>query len=256
MNILKIQPNIETKKIVTFMQKTLKRENIRHVVIGVSGGIDSTTSLFLLANAFPKEHIFPVHLYFFTPQKKTIEMITKKAGIPKENLTFLSIKNPVHTFQLSLHVSIEEKIRLGNIMARTRMIMLYDLAKKYRALVCGTENKSEYFLGYFTRFGDEASDIEPLRHLYKAQVYQLAKFLNVPKEIITQEPSAGLWHGQTDEEEFGFSYKDADQVLYLYFEKNKSVDEIGKMGFENAEKIIDWTKLVDFKHHTPYILSS
>lgn len=137
-------------------------------------------------------------------------------------------------------------------MARARMVILYDLAKKHQALVCGTENKSEFRLGYFTRFGDEASDFEPIQHLYKTQVYQLAKYLNIPKNIILQVPTAGLWEGQTDEGEFGFSYKEADIVLYLYFDKGKAISQIITKGFPNAQKIIDRAKANSFKHHLPY----
>ena len=139
-------------------------------------------------------------------------------------------------------------------MARVRMIILFDLAKKYGSLVCGTENKSEKLLGYFTRFGDSASDIEPLSHLYKTQVYQLAKYLKVPEKIINQVPTAGLWTGQTDEDEFGFTYQEADQVLHQYFDKKKSAGQIKKLGFKNTDKIIK--RIVDnqFKFQTPYSL--
>ena len=109
----------------------------------------------------------------------------------------------------------DDQLRLGNIMARVRMICLYDLAKQLDALVCGTENKSEKYLGYFTRFGDEASDIEPIMHLYKTEVYELAKHLGIPGAIVAKPPSADLWSEQTDERELGFSYKEADQVLHV-----------------------------------------
>jgi NAD+ synthase len=135
------------------------------------------------------------------------------------------------------------------------MTILYDLARKHNALVCGTENKSEKLLGYFTRFGDEASDFEPIQHLYKTQVYQLAKYLNVPKEIVDSPPTAGLWEGQTDEKDFGFSYKEADIVLYLYFEKKNSLSEIISRGFPNANKIIDRARKNAFKHHLPYTIT-
>lgn len=98
-------------------------------------------------------------------------------------------------------------------------MILFDQAKKYNALVCGTENKSEHLLGYFTRFGDQASDIEPIIHLNKTQVYQLACFLNLPQAVINQLPNANLWRNQIDEKEFGFSYQEGDPVLYLFFEK-------------------------------------
>ena len=147
-----------------------------------------------------------------------------------------------------------DKVRLGNIMARIRMIIIYDLAKKHNALVAGTENQSEYLLGYFTRFGDQASDFEPIQHLYKTQVYQLAKFLGVPKNIIEKEPTAGLWNGQTDEGEFGFTYQEADQVLYLYYDKKLKLEKIKKKGFRNAEKIIKFSLKNSYKHHAPYSL--
>src|SRR6185437_1909750 len=148
----------------------------------------------------------------------------------------------------------ENKIRIGNIAARMRMIILFDLAKKHKALVCGTGNKSENLLGYFTRFGDQASDIEPIEHLYKTQVYQLALYLKLPEEIIQQEPSAGLWKGQIDEGQFGFTYEEADQVLYLYFEKNLPIEKIEELGLSNAQKILDWHVQNRFKHETPYTL--
>lgn len=145
------------------------------------------------------------------------------------------------------------KERLGNIMARVRMIILFDLAKKLNAIVSGTENKSERLLGYFTRFGDSASDIEPIAHLYKTQVYQLAKYLKVPEKIINQSPTAGLWDGQTDEDEFGFTYEEADQVLYLVDDRPQDINKI-KKDFPNAEKIIERMQSNQFKLQTPYHL--
>ncbi|MBI3070280.1 MAG: NAD(+) synthase, partial [Candidatus Levybacteria bacterium] len=204
-----INPEKEKKQIVQFIKQTLQKEGFQNVVIGVSGGVDSTTSLYLLKEAIPLKNIFPVHLYYFNPDLEF-----------EENAYHLSIKSIVDKLAKTLGVQpLKDSIRLGNIMARVRMILLYDLAKKHQALVCGTENRSEYHLGYFTRFGDEASDFEPIRHLYKTQVYQLASYLGVPKTVIDKKPTAGLWAEQTDEGEFGFSYKEADPVLYLYFDK-------------------------------------
>jgi NAD+ synthase len=121
-------------------------------------------------------------------------------------------------------------------------------------LVCGTENRSENLLGYFTRFGDEASDLEPIRHLYKTQVYELAKYLNVPQAIVQKQPSANLWKDQTDEGQFEFTYAEADQVLNLYFDKKLPVEEIQKRGLKNADKIIEFAKKNSFKHRVPYLL--
>ncbi|MBI3366432.1 NAD(+) synthase [Candidatus Roizmanbacteria bacterium] len=238
---LTINPEKEIKKIVRFLQHTFRRERVQNAVIGLSGGIDSMTSYFLLKKALPLKNIFPVHL----PYDHVSLFILK-------NIPIISIKKPVDEYKKLLKTY--DKIRLGNIMARVRMIILFDLAKKHKALVCGTENKSEHLLGYFTRFGDAASDIEPIQHLYKTQVYQLAKYLGVPQKILDQKPTAGLWSGQTDEKEFGFTYKEADQVLSLYFDKKISTEKIANMGYPNGEKIIAFEKKNSFKLKTPYII--
>ena len=144
--------------------------------------------------------------------------------------------------------------RKGNVMARVRMIVLFDLSKKFNYLVMGTENKTEHLLGYYTRFGDEASDIEPLRELYKTQVFDLAKYLRVPQETINKAPTAGLWEGQTDEGEFGFSYKEADEILYLYANKKLTKKEIIAKGY--GKKVIErlwwWVSKGEFKDRVPY----
>jgi NAD+ synthase len=131
------------------------------------------------------------------------------------------------------------------------MMLLYDTAKSKKALVCGTENRSEHLLGYYTRFGDEASDLEPIKHLYKTQIYQLADFLKIPQQIIDKKPSAGLWPGQTDSDELGFTYEEADPVLHLYFDKNKSLKEIK---LPKTKKIIMCVKKNKFKKAVPYCL--
>ncbi len=250
-NVLKINPSSEVKKTTAFIQKTLKDQGFQKVIIAVSGGIDSTTGLYLLRKSLKPENIIVVHLPYFSSHP-SIEKLVSSLEIPKENVHTIWITHMVDAFVKELKT--KDKIRLGNIMARVRMIVLYDLAKCFNALVCGTENKSEYYLAYFTRFGDEASDFEPIRHLYKTQVYELADYLKVPKDIIEQSPTAGLWQEQTDEEELGFSYKEGDQVLYLYFEEKQSVDAIEKRGFQKARKIISWANKNAYKHYTPYKL--
>jgi len=265
MNELTIDPSVETAKITSFIKAVLKKQGFENVVIGVSGGIDSATSFSLLAKSINPRNIFIAHLYYFNSQIDFIKPMLKKTNIPSKNIYNISIKDSVDSLEKVLfptsevglrprHTSEVKRVRIGNIMARVRMIILYDLAKKHNGLVCGTENKSELYLGYFTRFGDEASDFEPIRHLYKTQVYQLAKYLEIPQNIIDLPPTAGLWTGQTDEADFGFSYKEADNVLYLYFEKRISLSEIISKGFPNAKKIIDWVKRNSFKHHLPYII--
>jgi len=254
---MEVNPEQEKKRIIAFLKNIFKKQKIENAVLGLSGGIDSTVSFFLLKEVLPPEKIFTAHLFYEEPVFSHIAQILETAHIPDENMYLLSIKEPVDAAAklLGIENTQEDKMRKGNIAARMRMIVLFDLAKKHSALVCGTENKTENLLGYFTRFGDQASDIEPIEHLYKTQVYHLANYLGVPKKIIDQKPTAGLWSGQTDEGEFGFTYEEADQVLYLHFEKKLSIKEIIHQGFKNTEKIINKHKQNLFKHNTPYKLS-
>lgn len=253
-NLLDIKPQDEVKKITHFIKETMLKQRKQHVVIGVSGGIDSAACLHLLKSSIPLENINVIHLPYFDNYLSDISEVTRSIHLPKRQIATVSIKPIVDVVSKTLGVLDTDIVRKGNIMARIRMIMLYDYAKKLNALVCGTENKSEHLLGYFTRNGDEASDFEPIRHLYKTQVYELAKFLKVPKSVIDKQPSANLWRGQTDEDELGFSYKEADNVLYLHFDKKMSVGEIENQGFRNAKKIIDFTQKNSYKHNVPYTI--
>jgi len=251
--MLNINPEQETKKIASFLQETFAKQGINHAVIGISGGIDSATSLFLLKQTLSPRQITAIHLPYKTDPIATAKIVIANSGLPKENVHILSIKPSVDTLIKELHIPEKDHVRRGNIMARTRMQYLFDWAKKLHAMVVGTENRSEHYLGYFTRFGDAASDIEPIVHLYKTQVRQLAKYLGVPQEVIDAEPTAGLWEGQTDESEFGFTYQEADEVLYLYFEKHQTLAKIQK-SHPNAEKILTHVQKNAFKLNTPYSL--
>lgn len=241
---------------VDFLRKTFREQGKENVVIGLSGGVDSATSFYLLREVFKPENIYVAHLYYLQPALSMVEQIMKDSRIPEKNIMVLSIKSCVDEALKTLRIeqSEENKVRIGNITARLRMIFLFDLAKKNNALVCGTENKTEKLLGYFTRFGDQASDIEPIGHLFKTQVLQVATSMGIPEIVASQKPSAGLWPGQTDEGDFGFTYKEADQVLHLYFDKHLTAEEIEKKGLRNAEKIIARSKRNEFKQKTPYHL--
>jgi NAD+ synthase len=272
-----INPKQEVRKIVNFLKTIQKKTGINRVVIGLSGGLDSTTVYYLLKKAYKPENIIGVSLPYETI-KPFVNVIltlseTKWKNLAKRNLRSLWSLDPSVVPPLAGLPQDDkggEKIRLGNIIARIRMIILFDLAKKHNALVCGTENKSERLLGYFTRFGDAASDIEPISHLYKTQIYQLAKYLKVPKEIINKKPTAGLWPGQTDEGEFGFTYQEADHVLHRLFDKKiptlsvilnpstslrvNSAKNLKKLGYKNADKIIERVLANQFKQEVPYTL--
>ncbi len=196
--------------------------------------MDSATAFALAVRALGERHVLPVMLPYGNQK-------------PAREDGFVFNIAPLVDPLLS-----DDNIRNGNLMARARMMVLFDQAKKRRALVVGTENKTEHLLGYFTRFGDQASDIEPLRNLYKTQVYQLAKFLGIPQKILDRAPTAGLWEGQTDEGEFGFTYKDADEILYQYFDQKKKEEDI-KGNPDVISRVLARVAANAFKHHLPLL---
>lgn len=252
-------PAAQVEKIVNFLGQTYQEQGKDQAVIAVSGGIDSSLALALLTQALGVEKIRPLMLPYGKQNTVDAELALNFNQIPEENWRQINIKLAVDAAAAELEVAESEvgeteRVRLGNIMARVRMMMIYDVAKEMGGLVCGTENKSEKYLGYFTRFGDEASDLEPLVHLYKTQVWQLARFLELPEKIINQPPSAGLWDGQTDEEELGFSYEVVDQVLWQLVEEGREPDEIEIEGVSaiQVEAVVERVERMEFKHRVPY----
>ncbi|PIP61090.1 NAD(+) synthetase [Candidatus Roizmanbacteria bacterium CG22_combo_CG10-13_8_21_14_all_38_20] len=242
LDMLNLNSQQTAKKIEEFIKNTLKSQGFKRVVVGVSGGIDSATALALATKALGAQNVHVISMPYGNNGKQgTVSSIDIKPIVDSFNKPTRS--NPASS-----------KLRLGNIMARVRMIILYDYAKKNDALVCGTENRSEYYLGYFTRFGDEASDLEPLIGLYKTQVRQLAKYLNVSKAILDAQPTAELWEGQTDEQELGFSYESADPIIYLYCDKKISADKIVAEGHNPklVKKVVDRVNQASFKHLLPF----
>ena len=245
-----------TNDISQFIFDTLASSGMKKIIVALSGGVDSALSTTLASKLLGKDQIHVVLLPYGKLNQLGIEdakHVIEKLHIPQEQVHMVDIAPAVEKIVENIYEI--DDIRRGNVMARVRMIYLFDLAKKLGALVCGTENKTEHHLGYFTRFGDEASDIEPIRSLYKTQVWELASFVGVPDAIIKKSPTAGLWDGQTDEGELGFSYKDADIVLYYYIDEKLTLDQIVEKGFsfEVASKVIERVVSNEFKHHSPKI---
>lgn len=201
-------PAAETDKIVEFLREF---SGNRNVIIGVSGGIDSSVVMKLASIAFPRDRIYA----FFLPETRTYEAdskdvgeLSKSTGIAYRTLLI----DPIVDSYIKV-LNSDDKFALANLKARIRMTLLYYFSNIHNGIVLGTTNRSEYLTGYFTKFGDGACDVEPIMHLYKTQVREIAAYLGIPDNIISKPPSAGLWTGQTDEEELGISYSSLDAVL-------------------------------------------
>jgi len=257
------------EQIRTFLKRTVKEAGFSRVAVAVSGGIDSATALASATAALGPDAIFALSLPFqdwHAESGQRTGRLLRQLQIPASHSREIDIAPMVQAFSRSVNIQHStagagsegadlDNVRLGNIMARVRMIALFDYAKELSALVLGTENKSEHYLGYYTRFGDEASDIEPLRNLYKTEVYQLAEHLGVAKEIRDAVPTAGLWPGQSDEGQFGFTYETADEILYGLYEAKRSPQELVGRGMDkNAIDLVQaWVAQVAFKHEVPWI---
>jgi NAD+ synthase len=237
-------PQQEAERVISFLQHTYQQQGKSHAVVAVSGGIDSGLSLTLVTQALGAANVTPVFLPYGQQSVEDSQALARFNMIPESNWVEHNIKLLVDQATNQLKISDADKVRRGNVMARMRMIVLYDVARQVDGLVCGTENKSEQHLGYFTRFGDEASDVEPIQHLYKTQVRQLAQFLGMPEQIIAKAPSAGLWADQTDEEELGFTYEEADKAL----------EQVGGVDPLVVQKVMAQVAKNSFKHEVPYTL--
>jgi len=256
--MIDMNPEITQQLLVTFIRDTFATAGFVDAVIGISGGVDSATSAALTVRALGAEHVYPVLLPYGALNTQGVidgMSVVESFHIPLNHVTRIDIQPPANELIKHVKEMTLEQVRKGNVMARVRMIYLFDQAKKRRALVVGTENKSEHYLGYFTRFGDEASDLEPLRNLYKSQVYQLAKHLGLPEILLTKAPTAGLWESQTDESEFGFTYKQADEILSMTIDQKKTVDEVVAAGVDRrvVDLVMGRVAANNFKHHLPHI---
>lgn len=257
-----VKPSFDARnqidRICSFLQQTLREQQFSDVVIGLSGGVDSAVSCALAVRALGASHVFPILMPYGNLSSVALQdarMVIESLQIPTSQVTVFDIQKQVDSF------SIPEKqtARKGNVMARVRMITLFDRASELHALVCGTENRTEHVLGYFTRYGDSGSDVEPIAHLWKTQVYLLATKLGLPEKILTKAPTANLWAGQSDEGEFGFSYTDCDRVLAALFDEKISEQELApylNLPQQTVEKILSRMRANAFKHIVPYIFST
>lgn len=208
------------KHLISFIQQEFELAGRWCAFVGLSGGVDSAVVCTLCAKALGPENVWAVKMPYRTSSPSSIEDADTLIDQLNVNAVTVYVTPLVEAYSEGRDLS---PVRLGNITARCRMIVLYDMAAELRGLVAGTGNLSEGKLGYTTLHGDSACDFSPIGNLYKTEVYQLARCLGVPECIINKPPSAGLWTGQTDEGELGYPYSEIDKLL-IALADGKSTD--------------------------------
>ena len=232
---LSINTTLAREILAGFIKSEITRVGISHAVVGLSGGLDSALSCALAVEALGAENVLAVRMPYRASSRDSLDhaqLLIDQLGVPNKTIEITDMVEPL--FKLDPKIS---KMRMGNIMARERMIVLFDQSEVFKGLVVGTSNKTEILLGYSTIYGDAASAMNPIGDLYKTQVRQLSRAMNIPAPIIDKAPSADLWEGQTDENELGFTYEEVDKLLYLLVDQRFSPYEAIEAGFD--EKFVN-----------------
>jgi NAD+ synthase len=247
----------KTQEIITgFIKRKVSEANASGVVIGLSGGIDSAVTAKLCANALGNDCVLALIMPTGVTSENDVSDAVNYAKELEIDCRIINISKILDSFLNEIKGDKKNKTAYGNLMARIRMCVIYYLANSLNRLVAGTGNKSEILCGYFTKFGDGGCDILPIGDLYKTQVRELAEYLKIPDEIRKKVPSAGLWRGQSDEDELGISYELLDRILAEVVDKKTETSKAatklntGKDEVKRIEKKIEDS---DHKRHTPEI---
>ena len=253
MNKLDLNLKEVHNELVEFLRESFKKAGFSKAVLGLSGGIDSALVAYLLRDALGKENVLAIMMPYKSSNPDSLnhaKLVIEDLGINSKTIEI--------TDMIDAYFKNEKEatsLRMGNKMARERMSILFDYSSKENALVIGTSNKTEIYLGYSTQFGDSACALNPIGDLYKTNIWDLSRYLKIPNELIEKKPSADLWEGQTDEQEMGLTYKEADQVLYRMLEENKTVKEILAEGFSKdlVDNILKRMNRSEYKRRMPLI---
>jgi NAD+ synthase len=250
---MKINATFVEKILTSFIKEELSKFNYKNGILGLSGGVDSSVCAALAMKALGPTNVIALILPYGESFSEDIEDAKELVQVFGIKSKIINISPMIDTY-FSNYPS-EDRIAKGNKMARERMSILYDFSVREKALVLGTSNKTELLIGYGTIYGDMACAINPLGDLYKTQIKQLAKHLEIPEKILKKSPTAGLWVGQTDEEEIGLSYDELDKILYKLVDQRKPKEELIASGVKKKilEKIIRLIKNSEFKRNLPPI---
>ncbi|MFN2153153.1 MAG: NAD+ synthase [Anaerolineales bacterium] len=253
MSDLAINSQLAKKILTGFIRSEITRAGFSKAVIGLSGGIDSALSCFLAAEALSPENVLAIRMPYKTSSPDSLEdaqRVIEATGVKSLTVPITEMVEPLfERFPEMNHV------RKGNVMARARMIVLYDQSEAFGGLVVGTGNKTEILLGYSTLYGDSACALNPIGDLYKTQIRQLSREMGVPPEVIDKAPSADLWAGQTDEDELGFTYEEVDKLLYLLVDERYRPEDLVEAGFSEkfVRTVIERVRRNQFKRVLPPI---
>jgi NAD+ synthase len=252
-SLLEINTDLARKILSSFLREEITRTGLKRAVVGVSGGVDSALSCFLAAEGLGPENVLAVRMPYQQSSPDSLhhaQLVIEATGVQSLTVDITPMVEPLFAQFPKMNSR-----RKGNVMARERMIVLYDQSAELGGLVVGTGNKTEIMLGYSTLYGDSACAINPLGDLYKTQVRQLARAVGVPEEIVAKPPTADLWTGQTDEGELGFTYEDVDKLLYLLVDERYRPEECVEAGFKKAfvEHVAEIVRRNQFKRVLPPI---
>lgn len=250
---LTIDTNLARKILTDFIHTEITRAGFSRAVLGLSGGLDSALACYLAAEALQPENVLAVRMPYATSSADSLahaQLVIDALGVRTLTIPITDMVEPLFNRYPDMG-----NRRRGNVMARQRMIILFDQSEVFKGLVLGTSNKTEILLGYTTMHGDAACALNPLGDLYKTQLRQLAASVGVPEPLLQKPPSADLWAGQTDEDELGFTYAAVDQLLYLLVDQRYTPQECVDSGFEVkfVHAVIERVRKNQFKRVMPPI---
>ncbi len=246
-----LDPVTAADRCVAFIRDVLAAAGKPRLVIGLSGGIDSAVSAGLAVRAIGAANVHGLLLPYATSSASSLEdaaAVAAHLGIATETIPITHLADP-----FLADIPADRKVRRGNVMARCRMILLYDRSAVLEALVLGTGNRTEALLGYTTLYGDNACALNPVGQLYKTEIRLLARWLELPRAVLDKAPSADLWEGQADEDELGFTYAEADNLLHQMIDRGRHRHELEAMGFagELVDRVAARVEAARFKRQLP-----
>ena len=240
--------------ITGFIRSQVAQTGFERLVVGLSGGVDSATSAFLAARAVGGDNLLAIRMPYRTSSAESETdaiRVVEALGCRTERVDITAMVDPM--LAMVFGAEVDTRVRRGNVMARMRMIVLYDRSAAFDALVIGSSNKTEALLGYGTLYGDMAAALQPIGDLYKSQLREVAECLGVPDEIVDKAPSADLWPGQTDEGELGATYDQLDRILYALVDRRWTVDRCVRAGLEErlVQRVASIVARMEYKRQLP-----